>query len=365
MAGTTKKPLNKKPLPKPAVSAKASQPETLNKTNHYLVYGSMILLFLVSVIVFSPMTKNGFIDTWDDGVYILKNKLLHDLSGEGIANMFRFGDDFQKLVNNYHPLTILTLAINYKISGLNPTSYHAPTMALHGLNAVLVFIFVYLLTRRKLWPALVSGLLFAVHPMHVESVAWATERKDVLYTFFFLGGLIAYVKYLEDEKIWKLGIVLLLFLLSCLSKAMAALDAEMGNREKGFGEKAGEAARMAWGFLGGKKGLANAAASVAFDDQNQNKQFAAEKRKESGLLFKKAYDTENPTVSDKPLIYSPDYLSSLDKTKSNINQKSTNVGAVNTTINIHTTTLEKSKGKIKEEIQSILLSAVSDTQYAK
>ena len=222
MAGTTKKPLNKKPLPKPAVSAKASKPETLNKTNHYLVYGSVILLFLVSVIVFFPLTKNGFIDTWDDGVYILKNKLLHDLSGEGIANMFRFGDDFQKLVNNYHPLTILTLAINYKISGLNPSSYHATNMALHGLNAVLVFIFVYMLTRRKLWPALVSGLLFAVHPMHVESVAWATERKDVLYTFFFLGGLIAYLKYLEDEKIWKLGIVLLLFLFSCLSKAMAA-----------------------------------------------------------------------------------------------------------------------------------------------
>jgi uncharacterized membrane protein (Fun14 family) len=94
-------------------------------------------------------------------------------------------------------------------------------MLLHALNAVLVFIFVYLLSRRRIWPAVISGLLFAIHPMHVESVAWVSERKDVLYTFFFLAGLIVYMKYLEDEKVWKLGVALLFFLFSCLSKAMA------------------------------------------------------------------------------------------------------------------------------------------------
>jgi protein O-mannosyl-transferase len=167
------------------------------------------------------MVHNDFISTWDDGVYVVQNQLLHDLSWQGIINIFTYGDEFQKIINNYHPLTTLSLALNYQLSGLSPAAYQTTNMVLHGLNAVLAFLFIYLLSRRKLWPAIISGLLFAIHPMHVESVAWISERKDVLYTFFFLAGLISYLKYLEDEKVWKLGIAALLFLFSCLSKAMA------------------------------------------------------------------------------------------------------------------------------------------------
>jgi hypothetical protein len=167
------------------------------------------------------MADNGFIATWDDGVYVIQNKLLHDLSWQGLLNIFSYGDDLQKQINNYHPITILSLAFNYKFSGLSPAAYHITNMVFHSFNSVLVFFFVFYLSRKRFLPAIISGLLFALHPMHVESVAWVSERKDVLYTFFFLGGLIAYLKYLEDEKMWKLAAAFLLFLFSCLSKAMA------------------------------------------------------------------------------------------------------------------------------------------------
>jgi len=186
-----------------------------------MFYGVGVILFLISFIAFSPVLKNGFISTWDDSVYVIQNQLLHDLSWQGVIKIFSYGDELQRLINNYHPLTTLSLALNYQVSGLSPASYHLANLLLHGLNAVLAFLFVYLLSRRRMWPALISGLLFAIHPMHVESVAWVSERKDVLYTFFFLSGLVTYMKYIEDQKQWKLLITLLLFLFSCLSKAMA------------------------------------------------------------------------------------------------------------------------------------------------
>jgi hypothetical protein len=216
-----KKPVNKKPIRKPNIPTDRITKVPSSGINKYLFYGAMLILFLVSILAFSPMVDNEFIDTWDDGVYVINNELLRDISWNGMVNIFSYGDEFQKLINNYHPLTTLSLALNYQVSGVSPTAYHITNMIIHGFNAVLAFLFVFLLSRRRMWPAVITGLLFAVHPMHVESVAWVAERKDTLYVFFFLSGLIAYVKYLEDEKIWKLGVALLLFLFSCLSKAMA------------------------------------------------------------------------------------------------------------------------------------------------
>ena len=65
----------------------------------------MVMLFLISTIVFSPILNNGFISTWDDGPYVLQNQLLHNFSWQGITKIFSYGDTFQQLTNNYHPLT--------------------------------------------------------------------------------------------------------------------------------------------------------------------------------------------------------------------------------------------------------------------
>jgi hypothetical protein len=92
---------------------------------------------------------------------------------------------------------------------------------LHTLNSVLVFFLAWLLTGRNMFASLFSGLLFAVHPMHVESVAWISERKDVLYTFFFLLSLLTWLHYTQAKKPGWYAASLMLFILSCLSKAMA------------------------------------------------------------------------------------------------------------------------------------------------
>ena len=128
---------------------------------------------------------------------------------------------------------MLSLAINYKISGLSPFSYHLFNVLLHLLNVFLVFYFTYLLTRRNLNMAAVAALFFGIHPMHVESVAWVSERKDVLYTCFFLASMIAYLKYLQHTRAKSRGkranpqkyflYTLLFFLLSLLSKGMAVV----------------------------------------------------------------------------------------------------------------------------------------------
>jgi hypothetical protein len=202
-------------------SQKSSKTSSSLIKKQYLLSVLILFLFIISIISFSPSLKNEFIDTWDDGVYVVNNQLLRDVSWNGIINIFKFNDEFQRLTNNYHPITTFSLAINYQISGLNPSSYHLTNIIIHGFNAILVFLFIYLLSNKRILPAIIAGLLFSVHPMHVESVSWISERKDVLYTLFFIAGLISYLKYLEDGKIWKLSLTLIFFLFSCLSKAMA------------------------------------------------------------------------------------------------------------------------------------------------
>jgi protein O-mannosyl-transferase len=94
---------------------------------------------------------------------------------------------------------------------------------LHALNSGLVFWLAFLLSRRRLAVAFLVALLFGIHPMHVESVAWISERKDVLYVFFLLAGAIAYWHYLEKRTPARLGLTFVLFLVSCLSKGMAVV----------------------------------------------------------------------------------------------------------------------------------------------
>jgi tetratricopeptide (TPR) repeat protein len=169
---------------------------------------------LITFIVFLP-SLNDYFTNWDDTAYVVSDKLVTN------GNI-----DFAKIFttpvsSNYHPLTILSLAINYQIGDLKPFSYHFVNIILHVLNTVLVFLFIFLLTRRNLLMACIVALLFGIHPMHVESVTWVSERKDVLYVFFFLSGLITYLKYTKTKKTTWYILTFLLFTLSCLSKGMA------------------------------------------------------------------------------------------------------------------------------------------------
>ncbi len=180
------------------------------KNNKWSYYGILLLIIILSFVVYLPVLNNGFV--WDDEPYIITNQLLQVINLKDIFS--------QPIAGNYHPLTILVLAIEYQFFGLNETGYHVVNLLLHLINVILVFYAVFLLVN-KLNVALVTALLFGIHPLHVESVAWISELKDMLYTLFFLASYIYYLKYMKEKRNKNYIIALMLFSLSLLSKAMA------------------------------------------------------------------------------------------------------------------------------------------------
>ncbi|MGB1242376.1 MAG: hypothetical protein ACPG49_07635, partial [Chitinophagales bacterium] len=191
------------------------------------VQWSLAAILFITFVAYIPALSGEF-NNWDDQMYVTDSKLIKNVSPSGLVKIFS-----TQVAANYHPLTVLSLAINYQISGLSPFSYHLFNVLLHLLNVFLVFYFAYLLTRRNLTIAAIAALFFGIHPMHVESVAWVSERKDVLYTAFFLAAMITYLKYLQHFRAKSKGkranpqkyyiYTLLFFLLSLLSKGMAVV----------------------------------------------------------------------------------------------------------------------------------------------
>jgi protein O-mannosyl-transferase len=174
-------------------------------------------ILLVTFLAYIPVLKAGFVN-WDDGDYVFDN---NNLLVKVFSNLKLLLST--PVQGNYHPLTMLSLAINYQISGLAAWSYHLFNLAFHLINCFLVFRLVMLLSNRNMVIAFTAAVLFGIHPMHVESVAWVSERKDVLYGLFFLAGLISYTKY-TDTGVRKQYLLTILFLvLSLLSKPAAVI----------------------------------------------------------------------------------------------------------------------------------------------
>src|SRR5207342_421274 len=151
----------------------------------------IVPILLLTGICFFPMLKNQ-LTNWDDEFYVVQNALLRGPDWTGIFS--------KPVVSNYHPITIATLAANYAMTGLDASSYLITNLLLHLINTGLVFYFIWLISGKKLWVAAFTAIVFGIHPMHVESVAWVSERKDLLYTLFFLLSLIQYWYFLGSEK---------------------------------------------------------------------------------------------------------------------------------------------------------------------
>jgi len=195
----------------------ASPPRKPNKgiksANDFTPRKSFFLIaaiLIISFVVYLPSLKAGFF--WDDDVYILKNPYLHSINFKAIFSSFFMG--------NYHPLTILVYAIEYHFFGLSEKGFHAVNLVLHLANVVLVFYAVSLLSG-KIEIAAIASLLFGIHPLHIESVAWISELKDLLSTGFFLASWISYFRYLNGFRKKYLLLSILFFTISLLSKAMA------------------------------------------------------------------------------------------------------------------------------------------------
>ncbi len=193
----------------------AQQPDVRS----YYRYLYSVIPLLLTAIVFSIALKNSFIG-WDDGVYVTGNDLIRSLS---LHNLFRMFSPGTLVCGNYQPVTILSLAINYALGRLNPSGYIGANIFLHLLNVYLVFIFIRKISQSDRI-AFLCATLFGIHPMHVESVAWVSGRKDLLYSFFYLLALLWYLRYLGkhgNEYIISFCIVLVLSVLSLLSKSAA------------------------------------------------------------------------------------------------------------------------------------------------
>ncbi|MBP7507034.1 MAG: tetratricopeptide repeat protein [Prolixibacteraceae bacterium] len=174
----------------------------------------ILIISVLTLIAFSPVFNAGFVN-WDDDVYVVENT---DVIQGNITNLIT-----KPVAGNFHPLTMISLAADYKISGGKASFMHIVNLFLHLCNIVLVFFFIYNLTGKKFWIAAVTSSLFAIHPLHVESVAWISERKDLLYSLFFLGGLLLYLEYIKKKDIKLLIVVALLSLLAMLSKPAAVV----------------------------------------------------------------------------------------------------------------------------------------------
>ena len=183
-----------------------------NKKYSVVLPGFILLLTLLAYL---PVLNAGFVN-WDDPDYVLNNSFIRSFSG--------INDILTKPIQgNYHPLTMLSLALNYSVSGLNAGSYHVVNLVIHLLNTLLVFKLASRLSNQNNFIAFTTALLFGIHPMHVESVAWIAERKDVLYAFFFLLGLISYLKYIDAKSKSAYLFSIFWFLLSLASKPAAVI----------------------------------------------------------------------------------------------------------------------------------------------
>lgn len=187
-----------------------------------LILGAICVL---TFICFRYTLQNQFTN-WDDDFYITNDPYIKALTPQNLKVIFT--EDITK--NNYHPLCMLSLAINYHFSQLNPEPYYLTNILIHIANVILVFFLLMQLCIRlkmddgsKLFIAGFSALWFGIHPMHVESVAWIAERKDVLYAFFYFAGLLCYLKYLSANKMTWYIATFLLFIAACLSKPMAVV----------------------------------------------------------------------------------------------------------------------------------------------
>jgi len=204
---------------------------TENRLRKLLTPEALIAL-MIGVLVFIlylPTLGFEFVN-WDDGVYVYNNQALKNMGAGYLAHAFT------KIVNsNYHPLTMLSYKFDVLIWGLDPKGFHLTNILFHAINSSIVALLCMGLMRAAgdrngtsplgaysaLLASGLTGLMFGLHPLHVESVAWVSERKDVLYAFFFLLGLLAYLRYAASGKPRHYALTFTLFLASMLSKPMA------------------------------------------------------------------------------------------------------------------------------------------------
>src|SRR5262245_58852078 len=175
---------------------------------------ALLALLLVTLAVYSPVLRHGFVE-WDDPFYVTENPHVRaGLTPSGIAWALT-----STQLANWHPLTWLSHMLDVSLYGLAPWGHHLTSLLLHLANTLLLFVALRRLTGAP-WRSLAVATLFALHPLHVESVAWIAERKDVLSTAFWFAALWAYARYAERPSAARYALVALAFGLGLMAKPM-------------------------------------------------------------------------------------------------------------------------------------------------
>ncbi|HZS50161.1 MAG TPA: tetratricopeptide repeat protein [Bryobacterales bacterium] len=185
-------------MPKTAAAAKKPRREALEKpypaklskdqAQTVTSWHGAAVVAAITLAVFWPAIGNQFVN-WDDDKNFLNNPYFRGLTLSHLRWMFT-----TSLLGHYHPFTWITLGLDYVLWGMNPAGYHLTNILLHAANAVLLYLIALRLLGGRIWVAVLAALLFSVHPLRVESVAWVTERRDVLSGFFYLLSVLTYLR---------------------------------------------------------------------------------------------------------------------------------------------------------------------------
>jgi len=179
-------------------------------------YSRLIVIFLIAVscAAFGRIAGNDFIN-FDDIPYITGNNHVQSgLNSESIKWAFT-----TIVEGNWHPLTMISHMLDWSLFGANATGHHLVSLLLHIGSVIFLFLFLNK-TTNSIWPSAFAAAFFALHPLRVESVAWASERKDVLSMFFGMACFYTYALYVENSRLSRYFLCLTLFALSLMSKPM-------------------------------------------------------------------------------------------------------------------------------------------------
>ena len=187
------------------------------KEHHHKLFKSLlvILCLIVGIVVVYIKVQNFDFVNFDDDVYVTENYYVQ--KGVSLAGFKWAFTTFHAA--NWHPLTWLSHMLDCELYGLSPAGHHWTNVVLHIANTVLLFLILFRMTG-AIWRSAFVAALFALHPLHVESVAWVSERKDVLSTFFGLLGIAAYYGYVKKSSAKYYILVMALLSLSLMAKPM-------------------------------------------------------------------------------------------------------------------------------------------------
>ena len=191
--------------------------ETMIKPQHYKKLIVSLTLVLATLAVLWPVRHHQFV-TYDDHDYVVENRQVRaGLTVQGIRWAFT-----SKVHGHWHPLTWLSHMTDCQLFGLNPAGHHLVNLLFHIANVLLLFLVLKRMTG-DLWKSAFVTAVFSLHPLNVESVAWVSERKNVVSTLFWMLTILTYVRYSERPGLSRYLLIVAAFILGLMSKKLGTL----------------------------------------------------------------------------------------------------------------------------------------------